>query len=283
MQISLNFLFKWEHPQTFHYFSPQRLHVNPRRSAVPITLILRKDITHLQFGGFFNQRVDNLPQSLTHLTFGELFDVPVDHLPENLTHLTFGYSFNQPVNKLPQRLTHLIFGYDFNQPIAQLPPHLLHLQFGFHFDHPLTNLPSSLQTLIFGDGFNHPLHLPPSLKHLTCGEGFDCPLEVLPSSLITLTLGGMYCHTIPNFPPTLQKIQSPFSKRTRSSSATFEAMGIHDSLLSGTKEYGNTPPLFIVIFILSTGFYYPNKIQTKAIVPIIMGRDVIIMVVIIIA
>jgi hypothetical protein len=103
----------------------------------------------------FNQSVDNnLPPNLTHLTFGGNFNQTVDNLPSNLIHLTFGYTFNQFVNKLPINLTHLTFGVDFNQIITNYPPNLTHLKFGHFFDQSVDNLPVNLTHLTFGHDFN---------------------------------------------------------------------------------------------------------------------------------
>ena len=107
-----------------------------------------KNLTHLTSSYYFNQSINNLPNSLTHLTFGDGFNqslskakalLSIDNiLPPNLTHLVFGFNFNQPLsytkrsntgvllsidNILPQSLTHLTFGDEFNQPITdKLPP-----------------------------------------------------------------------------------------------------------------------------------------------------------------
>ena len=76
----------------------------------PIGNILPLSLTHLIFGGSFNQSVDNLPLTLTHLTFGNIFNCLVDDLPNSLMYLTFGSNFNKSVNKLPSALIHLSFG-----------------------------------------------------------------------------------------------------------------------------------------------------------------------------
>ncbi len=100
--------------------------------------VLPSSITHLTFGGDFNQSVDNLPNSITHLTFGYSFNQSVDKvvrsptgslvhqsvLPHSITHLTFGNNFNQSVDKLPNNITHLTFGHGFNQPIEIFPSNL---------------------------------------------------------------------------------------------------------------------------------------------------------------
>jgi hypothetical protein len=142
---------------------------------------------------YFNQPVNNLPETLTHLTFGRQtpvrlahpkimnihnclrchnFNQSVDNLPNSLTHLTFGNSFNQPVDNLPETLTHLTFGYNFNQSVDNLPNSLTHLTFGARFNQQVDNLPNTLTHLTFGHDFNQQVdNLPKNLTHLTfCGN-----------------------------------------------------------------------------------------------------------------
>ena len=81
----------------------------------------------IKFGDYFNQLVDNLPNSLTHLKFGWNFDQSVNNLPNSLTHLKFGKDFNQAVDNLPESLIHLKLGEMFNQPVDNLPNSIIKL------------------------------------------------------------------------------------------------------------------------------------------------------------
>jgi len=87
-------------------------------------------LTHLTFGGWFDQKVDELPSSITHLAFGTHFQQRVDNLPDSLTHLTFGWHFNQPVDNLPASLTHLYLGALFTHQLdwSTLPTKLEYLR-----------------------------------------------------------------------------------------------------------------------------------------------------------
>jgi hypothetical protein len=78
---------------------------------------LPSTLTHLTFGKYFDQKVNNLPKTLTHLTFGEHFNQKVNNLPKTLTHLTFDNNskFDKEVNELPLTLTNIIFGEYFDQ------------------------------------------------------------------------------------------------------------------------------------------------------------------------
>src|SRR5271170_6993460 len=71
---------------------------------------LPQNVTHIQFGGLFDQLVDKLHQNVTHIKFADSFNQPVDKLPQNVTHIRFGGLFNQLVDKLPQNVTHIRFG-----------------------------------------------------------------------------------------------------------------------------------------------------------------------------
>ena len=126
-------------------------------------------ITHLTFGYYFNQQIDN------------------DKLPPNITHLTFGWHFNQPIDNLPQSITYLSFGFNFNQPVNKLPLNITHLFFGEYFDHPVDNLPQSITHLTFGDCFNQNIdNLPQNITHLTLGHNFNKTIDNLPNTLIEI-------------------------------------------------------------------------------------------------
>ena len=70
-----------------------------------------------------------LPPKLTHLTFGRWFNQPLDNvtLPPTLTHLTFGYRFNQPLDNvtLPPTLTHLTLHASYDRQLDCLPPRVV--------------------------------------------------------------------------------------------------------------------------------------------------------------
>ncbi len=76
-------------------------------------------ITHLEFGRYFNRKVDNLllPEYLTHLKFGAYFNRTVDKLPKNIIYLKFGHSFNQKIDNLPEEIEYLTLGYCFNKNV----------------------------------------------------------------------------------------------------------------------------------------------------------------------
>ena len=111
--------------------------------------ILPNSLTHLQFGKYFNQPVDNLPSGLTQLIFGKYsdFNQPVDNLPNSLTHLTFGDDFHQPVENLPNKSKYFD---EYQQKYVETTG-LIELRLGNHFNYPINNLPNSLKILKFGD------------------------------------------------------------------------------------------------------------------------------------
>jgi len=59
-------------------------------------------------GYYFNQQIDNLPNSIFSLTLGYEFNNPINNLPNSLTNLTLGNKFNKPINKLPSSLNKII-------------------------------------------------------------------------------------------------------------------------------------------------------------------------------
>ena len=155
-----------------------------------IKLKLLEIITHLTFGRFFNQIVNNLPTSIIYLTFGQLFNKAVDNLPKNITHLTFRSNFDQRVDNLPKNITHLTFGVYFDQRVDNLPKNITHLTFGDMFNQPVDNLPDSITHLIFGDMFRQKIdNLPNSITHLTFGSLYNVSIYKFPNSLTCLTFG----------------------------------------------------------------------------------------------
>ena len=168
------------------------------------------NLTDLRFGYYFNQNVDNLPNTLTHLRFGYYFNQNIDNLPNNLTHLTFGEKFNKNLTNLSKTLTHLIIGKFFNQNIDNLPSSLTHLTLGEYFDQRVDCLPENLTHLTLGYYFNQNVNnLPKKLTHLTLGHYFDQPVENLPKGLTNLTLGRDFNKNVDNLPNTLTHLIFP--------------------------------------------------------------------------
>ena len=174
---------------------------------------LPKSLTHLTIKSYFNQKVDNLPKSLTYLVLGGDFNQKVDNLPESLIYLTFGFKFNQEVNYLPKNLTHLTFGNNFNQLVNNLPTSLTHLIFGERFNQPIDNLPNSVTHLEFQhnmfllSNFNRPLdNLPNSLTNLILPNSLSHELKYFPKSLKYISIGGSYNYSYHNLPDTIEEI-----------------------------------------------------------------------------
>ena len=79
---------------------------------------ISEEVKKLQFCIEFNECIDGLiPDCVTHLEFGFYFNQPVNNLPNSITHLNFGYCFNQSVNNLPSSITHLEIGGKFNKSV----------------------------------------------------------------------------------------------------------------------------------------------------------------------
>ena len=75
---------------------------------------------------YFNQSVDNLPQSLQNLTFGYYFNQSVDNLPNSLIKIEF-YNFgifNKELNCLSNLLTVIKLPKLYYQEIKQIPSNL---------------------------------------------------------------------------------------------------------------------------------------------------------------
>jgi hypothetical protein len=150
----------------------------------PIELSLEK-LTHLEFGYFFDQNIDNLVlPSLLYLRFGDEFNKPVDNVNNftKLKILKFGEKFNHPIQLYLQDLIYVKFGSRFNRPVVLQLPELTHLRFGENFDQPIHRddlvLPK-LSALEFGNFFNRPLDGLDfsSVVQFHAGENFEQPLD----------------------------------------------------------------------------------------------------------
>jgi hypothetical protein len=147
-------------------------------------IIFNNKHSHLSY---FNQKVDNLPQSLIHLTFGIIFDQKVDKLPKNLTHLIFCYYFNQKVDNLPKNLTHLTFGSKFTQIIDVLPKNLKYLKLGWISFNDKIILPESLKELCLSCGNKLINNIPKNIEKL-CIYFYDCDFKVYNKKVENLPL-----------------------------------------------------------------------------------------------
>ena len=90
---------------------------------------LNKNITHLNFGRKFNQRVDNyIPNSVVHLQFGNYFCKSVCEIPNSVKHLKFeNYPVYFNIERLPSFITHLSIKHC-NAKIYKLPSSLEKLE-----------------------------------------------------------------------------------------------------------------------------------------------------------
>lgn len=177
---------------------------------------ISSNVTHLQFGNFFNQPLGKkIPSTVKHIRFGINFDQPViGSIPNSVTHLIFGYSFNQPIeNAIPSSIIHLEFGFCFDQCVDSISSfdRLKFLKFvrGMRLSPTKTFVnvkyfepglfykinPGILRTvthLKLNYYFNQSLEniLSDSIIYLGLGHDFQQPFEKnIPSSVTTLLLG----------------------------------------------------------------------------------------------
>ena len=192
--------------------------------------LLPTTITHLTFGYYFDQPLDDLPNSITHLTLGDCFNEKLDHLPDSVkypiftlvlillldclhffiiklitiidstTYLNLGASFNQEVDHLPKSLVHLVFGRIFNRRVYFSPllfPFFIYSNISFIFVASVVNF------VIFGQVD----HLPGSLEHLAlAGRDFNRPVDHLPSPLTHLELGFNFNQPVNHLPSSLKHL-----------------------------------------------------------------------------
>lgn len=150
-------------------------------------------MTHLLFGGYFNQEIDNcIPNSVTHLTFSSKFNKSIDNFlvrPDkscDLIYLKFVIDFNTPITtRLPNSLKYLIFGWSFNQSIAFcLPNSITHLHFDHNFNQPIKNyIPNSVTDLTFGAHFYRSVNVPKSVVCLRFNGEYNRSIQNEQSNL----------------------------------------------------------------------------------------------------
>lgn len=129
-------------------------------------------------GSYFEQSIDDLPDSITCLRIWAQIKAPITKLPKNLKRLTLDLPYNPVIENIPNSVTHLELGGNFNQYI-EFPPFLKHLSimslyshnkystYECKFNRSLLHLPKSIETLSFGDGICTliPFDLP-NIKHI---------------------------------------------------------------------------------------------------------------------
>ena len=137
-------------------------------------LSIFKNVKKAKFDYYFNNSIDNLPDTIEYIELGWEFNTPINKLPTNLKEINFSNFFNQPLTCLPEGLTSLRVSKHFNQPLNKfnLPRTLKHLYIGRNFNHKLEpgDLPEGLITLVFinNSKYSHNLEgvLPKSINSL---------------------------------------------------------------------------------------------------------------------
>ena len=203
---------------------------------------LPSNITHLDFGEYYNREITTLPEALTVLRFGSSSQPQIKTLPPNLielaagkAHLPFlpdslkhlkthneipplppnlqtlrtradeegGYVINLPEH-LPKNLKVLKVTTDGYIPSIKFPPYLTELKLCGAITGPL-ELPSTLTDLTFGEfELEQRLDLlPSSLTRVCFGAGFNQRIDNLPSSITRIKLRGVFNQPIDHLPSTL--------------------------------------------------------------------------------
>lgn len=237
LYICAHFSFQWGLGKRFIFHTPKKLIYFPGKdedcantlsqfpaSATHLTIsppfdfcnaitCISSTITHLTFGGSFNQSIDNLPDSIIHLHLGTNFNYPVDHLPPHIHTLVIAsVDFNQSLDNLPIHMKKLYL--HFQNPNELLLydhlPNLEVLSIPVHSQH-LDHLPSTLKELVIIDikwnAYPYRLdHLPFFLTKLVLGAYFNLPIDHLPTSLRYLRIWGKFNTPIDHLPHNLQKL-----------------------------------------------------------------------------
>ena len=79
--------------------------------------------------------------------FGDYFDNNIDNLPETLIYLILGICFNKKINNLPKKLKYLILNNN-------------------EYERKINNLPNAVTLFYFGNFFTNNYYLPSSIKYI---------------------------------------------------------------------------------------------------------------------
>ena len=113
-------------PQLYNAVLPNTLtHLVLRSERVPSSDFFPHNLRHLKLVGITSLHTSPLSYtlpSLTHVKFGGDFNEPVDFLPHSITYLDLGGSFNQPVDNLPLSLKKITFSTSFNPMLTTSHP-----------------------------------------------------------------------------------------------------------------------------------------------------------------
>jgi hypothetical protein len=133
------------------------------------------NVTHIKVDGNFNLPIDDLHNGLIHLDFEE------------------AYYFNQEVNNLPQSLKYFAVAEEFNHSLDYLPNGLETLYYGSIHNIPLSNLPYGIKNLRFMveefTDFNIDTSLlPDSIEYIQLGNDQHTRFEKLPLNLKNISI-----------------------------------------------------------------------------------------------
>ena len=97
----------------------------------------------IEFGWYFNQRIDNLYQGLETLKLNGFFNRPINNLPQGLNELLLGWNFNQPLDFLPQGLKELtIINPNYSHDLLNLPQGLKKIKISQNYKGQIVQLPN---------------------------------------------------------------------------------------------------------------------------------------------
>jgi hypothetical protein len=178
---------------------------------------LPETITHIVFGGKFNNKINLKNNTLQFIEFYGEYNYPLDGLPDSIIEINIcGWDFNQPINKLPYYLLCLNFlgaSNKFNKPINCSNSNLQKLNLkSSEFNQPIDNLPSNLKILILPNKFNQPVeNLPCTIEEIYFGQEFNQSLDYLPNSIVELFLHENFSQSLDNLPNSIKKLSIRFN------------------------------------------------------------------------
>lgn len=131
---------------------------------IGLKYLIFNDVYPTHLNKFQQFSLNNLPNQLIKLKLNNYYNRPIEYLPSNLKYLHLGIFFNQKINNLPDSLIRIEFANNstFMHKLDKLPDNLSHLVFNFYADfNESINYNDKLISLTLPNKYNKPLNFLP--------------------------------------------------------------------------------------------------------------------------
>lgn len=99
----------------------KNIKIYPTSSFSQLLCYFPKTITHITFGGYFDQQIKTWPEGVKYIEFGSYFNQNIDDLPDSIIYLKLGYRFKKVIGHYPKYLRHLLISEYYEQKRLETP------------------------------------------------------------------------------------------------------------------------------------------------------------------